>query len=495
VIPSQVITDGTVTKLVFTAENIPSMGFKEFKIFNTAATVTAGVTATNGAVITLDNQFCTVKVDKTTGAITSIVDKINSKELLSAPGNRIASTTSTPKWWDDCCDFYSHYPSNMPAALTYKTPTAVTLVDSGPAMARIKATYVENGVNWDHYIMLFSKVPVAANRMVTANLTSNNELSVNIPLATTVSNSSKEWNAGVAFGHHKYVNKAQYTPTQKWANVSNAAKDYGVALLENNCTIWSFYGVGGSNDLRLVLLAQQTSRYSGHWSKKDWEMSWGIWGHTGDWSDGAVQKGYEFNSPFIARVESTHAGSLPKTASFLSVDQENIVVTAVKKWESEDPARKDSLTMQVRFYEIDGKNTDPTLTFPGSPSIKAWESMGNEYGVYGNQLAATSAGGVQKVTLAGMTHNQIRSLKVQMLNLPVSIGKNRTPLAGVVSPSQAQPIIRMYNLRGQMISASVGSVSRSSNMQPANGIYLLQKINTNGKSVSSKQLVSSGRAK
>ena len=25
-------------------------------------------------------------------------------------------------------------------------------------------------------------------------------------------------------------------------------------------------------------------------------MSWGIWGHTGDWTDGAVQKGYEFNS-------------------------------------------------------------------------------------------------------------------------------------------------------------------------------------------------------
>jgi len=92
VIPSQVIDDRGVSTLVFTAENVPSLGFKVYRAINSAAGSTpAGVTGAAAAgVITLDNQYCTVKVNASTGAITSLYDKVNSKELLSGPGNRIA---------------------------------------------------------------------------------------------------------------------------------------------------------------------------------------------------------------------------------------------------------------------------------------------------------------------------------------------------------------------------------------------------------------------
>jgi hypothetical protein len=288
--------------------------------------------------------------------------------------------------------------------------------------------------------------------MVTNNLTADNELTVNFPLAATVSNGAKDWNAGVAFGHQHYVNKNMYTTTHKWANTASDAKDYSVSLLENNCTNWSFYGIGGAHDFRLVILAEKTSRYSGHWSKTDWEMSWGLWGHPGEWTEGTVQKGYEFNSPLIARVEKTaHAGTLPKTYSFLTVQPENVVVTAVKKWEDEPVTQANYKTMQVRFYEIDGKSTtNAVFTLPGSNSVTAWESMGNEYDVYGSPLAVSGTDNRQ-ITFP-INHNQIRSLKIQVSDLTGVIDRNHSQ--GVMVQRLAQEAggkIRICNLKGQVV--------------------------------------------
>jgi alpha-mannosidase len=493
VIPCQVIDNQGAAALVFTAEDVPSLGYKEYRVLNSAApSRSAGVTAGIAAgIITLDNGLCTVKVNTTSGALTSVYDKANAKELLSAPGNQIASTTGSPNWWDDCCIQSSHHPRNMPATLpAYQVPTSVQLVDSGPAVARVKVSYTINGVSWSQFIMLFNKVPVVNNRMVSASLNSNNELVLNLPLNSTVANASREFNAGVAYGHHRYVNASNYTITHKWANVANDAKDYSVALLENNCTIWSFYGIGGQRDLRLVLLAEQTSRWGGHWSKTDWEMSWGIWGHTGDWTDGAPQKGYEFNSPLISRVESSHGGQLPTEYSFLTVEPENVVVTAVKKWESESPTRQDSLTTQVRFYEIDGKNTNAVFHFPQNRPVSAWESQGNEYGVYGSKLPVTAGSAAQNVTFT-MGHNQIRSLKIQTPYAALGIG-GRDPLYATLSPALSACVaVRIYNGRGQTVWQGKGVDAMLSFIRRpgiAKGLYVVQYLGANGVPLTARKL-------
>jgi hypothetical protein len=358
--------------------------------------------------------------------------------------------------------------------LTYQTPTGVQLLDNGPVVVRVKVTYVENGVNWDHFIMLFNKVPVAYFKMITSNLTADNELTVNFPLNASVSNAAKEFNTGVAYGHHKHVNQNIYTTTHKWANVADDAKDYSVSLLENNCSLWSFYGIGGAHDYRLVLIAERPSRYSGHWSKRAWEMSWGLWGHAGDWTNGTVRKGYEFNSPLIARTAGSHAGQLPKIYSFLRVEPANIICTAVKKWEDEPPTQQNPWTMNVRFYEAGGTNTNAVLTFPAAQSMAAWESMGNEYGVYGSALPIATTGGTQKITFA-VGHNQMRSIKVQA-GSATHTGKGG-PLMLLPSKSAGATTVLWYNTRGQI---------RCRNNNVA-GVYIVQYM-TDGKMVTKKVL-------
>jgi hypothetical protein len=238
----------------------------------------------------------------------------------------------------------------------------------------------------------------------------------------------------------------------------------------------------------MVLLAEKTSRWGGHWSKFDWEMSWGIWGHTGDWTDGAVQKGYEFNSPLIARVEQPHGGTLPAEFSFLSVEPENVVVTAVKKWEDEPATGVSTNTMQMRFYEIDGKNTDAVFRFPASPAVSAWESQGNEYGVFGNQLSTTTENGLQKVVFT-MSHNQIRSLKVQTPYSATPVWREGRSVNVLPMPA-GSGIVRLCNTKGQIIwqGKDVSMLRRLPRISASDGIYVLQAMGKDGRPLNSQKI-------
>ena len=70
-----------------------------------------------------------------------------------------------------------------------------------------------------------------------------------------------------------------------------------------------------------------------------------------------VRQGYDFNYRLAAMQVSPHAGKLPGSFHFLDVDQDNVVVTAMKKTEDGDG-------LLVRFYEWAGKGGNVTLTLP-----------------------------------------------------------------------------------------------------------------------------------
>jgi alpha-mannosidase len=52
-----------------------------------------------------------------------------------------------------------------------------------------------------------------------------------------------------------------------------------------------------------------------------------------------------------------HAGAWPKTRSFASVEQKNVIVTALKKAEDSDD-------LVFRFYEFEGKSTAVKMNLP-----------------------------------------------------------------------------------------------------------------------------------
>ena len=87
-------------------------------------------------------------------------------------------------------------------------------------------------------------------------------------------------------------------------------------------------------------------------------MTYSIYPHGGSWRDAlTVRRGYELNYPLLTRQVENHQGALKDEYSFLSLQPENIVLTAAKKAEDDD-------SLVLRFYEWAGKETDAKLRLP-----------------------------------------------------------------------------------------------------------------------------------
>ncbi len=71
-----------------------------------------------------------------------------------------------------------------------------------------------------------------------------------------------------------------------------------------------------------------------------------------------MHQGYQLNYPLIAVTTTQHNGPLPASKSFFEVQEDNVVITAVKK-------DADDNSLIVRFYEWAGKKGDVHLKFGG----------------------------------------------------------------------------------------------------------------------------------
>ena len=120
--------------------------------------------------------------------------------------------------------------------------------------------------------------------------------------------------------------------------------------------------------LQPILLA---SRHSCHGEGNDYhqtghhEFSFSITSHQDGWENG-IHFGNESNEKLFAVVapEKYARANLKESQSFLGVDQDNIIVTAMKKAENED-------AMVVRFYDFSGNESEVNLKF--------WESFKQAY--------------------------------------------------------------------------------------------------------------------
>jgi alpha-mannosidase len=137
--------------------------------------------------------------------------------------------------------------------------------------------------------------------------------------------------------------KAQFeVPAMRWGDLGDGK--HGLTVL--NQTKYGYDAVG--NLLRLSLLRGPTwpdaEADQGHHS-----FHYALYPHAGTWKEaGVVRKGWEYDYPLTAVTTTAHAGTLPATHSFISVEPENVVLTAVKKAE-------DAKGLILRVYEWAGK--------------------------------------------------------------------------------------------------------------------------------------------
>ena len=300
--------------------------------------------------VTLENEHLRVVLDCSGGSIAHLIDKKTGFDSVPEGGRM------------GLIEFWHEAPNGMSAwvigQLLESTPfNSGWLADvrqRGPHRASVVFTRRHKDSSFTYEISLD-----AGSRSVDFNLRVNwlergtNEWGVPLlkaafPLAVTDPKARYE----VAFGSIERGASGQEVPALKWADLSGqtSAGRAGLTLVNEDK-----YGHNADGStLRLSLLR---SSYSPDPLPEMGEhvIRYSIRPHQGDLSvSEAMRLGWDYGAPLTPVSTDTHEGPLDTTAGFVSVEQPNIFIAAVKKAEDSDG-------VVVRAFEVEGKDTEASI--------------------------------------------------------------------------------------------------------------------------------------
>ncbi|HYA24852.1 MAG TPA: glycoside hydrolase family 38 C-terminal domain-containing protein [Terriglobales bacterium] len=353
VVPSQIVASDAKTnsyKLLATIGDVPSLGYKVLHVAAGAKPVASDLHAEG---LTLENSALKVTVDGKTGCIISLYNKRAKFETLApgACGGQLQTFKDLPKEYDA----WNIDPGTLDHFTAIDYADSVELVGKGPVRGAIRVTRswqsskfvtevaldagadqvdVINDIDWhETHVLLKAAFPLAAT---------SHKATYEIPYGSiqrpTTRNNSWE--------------QAQFeVPALRWADLGDG--QHGFGLLNN-----SKYGYDAKdNVLRITLLRSPT------WPDPEADrgrqhFTYALYPHAGDWKQAlTVRHGYEYNYPLQAMQVAAHTGSLPEEHAFVTVEPENVVLTAIKKAE-------DSNALVFRVYEWAGKSGDIKIHVP-----------------------------------------------------------------------------------------------------------------------------------
>ncbi len=353
VVPSQILKSDAKSnsyELLIAANNVPSLGYKVLHVVSGAKPFASDLKAEG---LTLENSVLKVAVDKQTGCITSLFDKKTNFEALApgACGNQLQTFKDLPKDYDA----WNIDPGTLDHFTSIDKADSVELVQKGPLRSAIRVTRtwqsskfvqditldagadqvdVVNDIDWhETHILLKAAFPLAAT---------SNKATYEVPYGSiqrpTTRNNSWE--------------QAQFeVPVLRWADLGDG--QHGFSLLNN-----SKYGYDDKdNVLRISLLRSPT------WPDPDADrghhhFTYALYPHAGDWKQAlTVRHGYEYNYRLQATQVQAHTGNLPAEFAYVTVNPENVVLTALKKAE-------DANGLIFRVYEWAGKSGDVEIHVP-----------------------------------------------------------------------------------------------------------------------------------
>jgi alpha-mannosidase len=369
-LPSQVLSVDKSTHtyhVLVEVKDVPSLGYEVLQVEPRAIPVVTDLKAQG---LTLENSLLRVSVDAKTGCITSIYDKANKFESIAAGGcgNQLQAFKDTPKdydAWNIDADF-----ENQVTILD--KVDSVSMVEKGPVRATIRVTRTWQNSKFVQDISLYAGL----DRVDVANNIDWHETHVLLKAAFPLAASGAAATYEIPYGsierpttRNNSWEKAKFeVPALRWADLGDG--NHGFSLINE-----SKYGYDAKgNVLRLSLLR------SPRWPDPEadrghHQFSFSLYPHSGDWKRAlTVRHGYDFNYPLRAFQVEGHDGALPAERSFVEVDGDNVVLTALKKAEDGD-------ALVLRLYEWAGKAGDVQITLPdGAKAVSTINLMEKSQG-------------------------------------------------------------------------------------------------------------------
>ncbi len=352
-------------RLRILAENIPATGFELIKLApNSKSTQKTTLVATDTS---LENEFVKLTVDPKTGCMISLLDKRTNREALAAPvqsegspatlpdgrpcGNVLQAFVDKPKHWDAWnldADFVKQHWDLMQAE-------EVKLVENTPLRAVLRVRQKFQNSSFIQDITMYPGLPRVDVNMQAEWHEKHILLKVAFPLSARNDNATFEIPYGTIerpTTRNTPAEQAQFeVPAFRWADLSDAT--HGFSLLND-----SKYGYDAKDNVLRLSLLRSPEWPDPHTDEGHHEFTYSLYPHAGTWRQAqTLHQGYQVNYPLIAVATAEHNGPLPALMSFFGTQENNVVITAVKK-DADDSA------LIVRFYEWDGKKGDIHITVP-----------------------------------------------------------------------------------------------------------------------------------
>jgi alpha-mannosidase len=323
----------------------------------------------------MENGSVRVKVDPQTGCVTSLVDKRTNTEALApaetdsggpttiACGNLLQAFHDKPKRWDAWnidADFEKQH-------WDLDKADEVKLVEGGPLRAVIRVKKHFQNSTFVQDITMYAGVPRVDVKMQADWHEKHILLKVAFPLSAHSDKATFE----IPYGsierpttRNTPAEQAKFeVPAQRWADLSDAK--HGFSLLND-----SKYGYDVKGNVLRLSLLRSPEWPDPHADEGYHEFTYSLYPHGGTWRDAqTVRRGYELNYRPLAVSSQKHQGTLPSEHSFVQVESDNVVLTAIKKSEDDD-------FLVLRFYEWAGKEADVKLQLPpGAQSASETDLM------------------------------------------------------------------------------------------------------------------------
>jgi alpha-mannosidase len=339
-------------KLVFRAP-VPAVGYRQFRLRNlpgTAEPTTA--TALRARERELENEH--LRVSLAADGTISILDKDSGRQVFRTPGGARGVIL------EDLSDTWSHGISEYSKEIGAFANAQFRVLESGPlrARVRVRSTYGRSALEVDWLLYAGSRTLEA--RVALDWHEHQKMLKFSFPVAVEEPSPTFE----TPYGHIVRQPNGAEVPGQRWVDLSGKRPEgtFGLAIVNDAKYGYSVQG----DDLRISIV--RGAVYAQHQPYKlvpDGEYIWQDQGqqtmrlllvpHSGMWQDvGVVRMTEEYATPVPVMYQGIHPGHRPLSASFLSVDAPNVVVSALKKAE-------DGQDLIVRCYETAGRATKATV--------------------------------------------------------------------------------------------------------------------------------------
>lgn len=344
------------SRLLFVAD-LPAMGYEVFKLYLHVEDAPSfkAVSVTES---TLENERFQLKFSDTTGYLTSVYDKKADLEVLRREGGRLMVIEDKYDTWAHNIFKFDKHLGDM--KLVYKR-----ILEEGPVRSAVSVKYKYNQSYVVQDFRVYKDTDYIEVKVHVDWREPQTQLKINYPVNFNFRKPTYE----IPYGYIEKSANGEEEPGQTWFDMTGEHFKkpimYGLAIANN-----AKYSYNMDVDA-MNLTVLKNSVYAHHdpkvlESETEYnyvddgiqEFTYMLIPHAGSWKDAdVVKRARECNVRPVTVIETFHEGSLAQKGSFLSLDCDHAIITAMKECEDKDG-------IIIRAYETKKQSGKAVLHIP-----------------------------------------------------------------------------------------------------------------------------------